>query len=100
MIVIGIGSFENLRKDGLQELWICFGRGEKRRWMPIHLIFSALGLQKSKGLLFFHAFSGCDSCSGMKGKGKKSFFPTWLVYPDVMPKIPKAQSVTRGNQCK
>lgn len=85
VIVIGIGSFDILSKDGLQELWICFGRGEKRRWMPIHLIFSALGQQKYKGLLFFHAFSGCDSCSGMKGKGKKSFFATWLVYPDVTP---------------
>ena len=57
--------------------------------MPVHLIFSALGQQESKGLLFFHAFSGCDSCSGMEGKGKKSFFSTWLVYPDVTPVFQK-----------
>ena len=85
IIVIGIGLFQNLCKNGLQELWICFGKGEKRRWMPIHLIFSAFGPHKSNALLFFHAFSGCDSCSGMKGKGKKSFFCTWSVYEDVTP---------------
>ena len=53
--------------------------------MPVHLTFSALGKQKSKGLLFFHAFSGCVSCSGIKRKEKKSFFATWLVYPNVTP---------------
>ena len=89
IIVIGIGLFENLSKDGLEELWICLGKREKRRWLPIHRIFLAFGPQKSKGILFFHAFSGCDSCSGMKGKGKKSFFSTWSVYPEVTPTFAK-----------
>ena len=81
VVVVGIGLFENLRRDGLIELWISYGKGDKKRWVPIHLLYVALGPQKSRGLLFFHAFSGCDSCSGWKRKGKKSFYATWSVYP-------------------
>ena len=42
-----------------------------------------LGTLRSKGLLFFHAFSGCDNVSGFRGKCKKSFFQTWNVFQEI-----------------
>ena len=41
-----------------------------------------LALQKVR-LSFFHALSGCDIVSAFKNKGKKSFFQTWEVFPDI-----------------
>ena len=38
--------------------------------------------KKSKGLLFFHAFTGCDVVSAFRGKGKKSAWQTWNVCPE------------------
>ena len=51
--------------------------------MPIHDIANSLGSNKCNGLRFFHAFSGCETVSGFRGKGKKSFFQTWNVITDV-----------------
>jgi hypothetical protein len=38
--------------------------------------------EKSKGLLFFHAFTGCDVVSAFRGKGKRSAWQTWNVCPE------------------
>ena len=40
----------------------------------------SIGLKKSKGLPFFHAFTGCDIVSGFRGKGKKTAWQTWTVF--------------------
>ena len=37
---------------------------------------------QSKGLCFFHAFTGCDVVSAFHGKGKKSDWHTWNVCLD------------------
>ena len=42
-----------------------------------------LGPLKSKALLFFHSISGCDIVSAFKNKGKKSFFQTWEIFPEI-----------------
>lgn len=39
-------------------------------------------VQKTKGILFFHAFTGCDVVSGFRGKGKKSAWQTWDMCAD------------------
>lgn len=38
-----------------------------------------LDLKKTRGLLFFHAFTGCDVVSAFRGRGKKSAWQTWAV---------------------
>src|SRR6218665_3538045 len=73
IVVIAVAVFADLQQDGLQKLWVAFGKSNKRRWMPIHTLFEKLGKEKSRSLLFFHAFSGCDNVSGFKGKGKMLF---------------------------
>src|SRR6218665_3023031 len=44
-----------------KKLLVAFGKSNKRSWMPIHTLFEKLGKEKSRALLFFHAFSGCDN---------------------------------------
>ena len=75
-----INSFEKR----LQSFFTCF---------PVDFVLSLvlgvskvsqqLGPEKSKGMLFFHAFSGCDTVSGFRYKKKKSFLQTWNVFPEV-----------------
>jgi hypothetical protein len=42
----------------------------------------SIGLEKSICLLFFHAFTGCDVVSAFHGKGEKSAWQTWNVWPE------------------
>ena len=51
------------------------------RWLPIHAISKDLGI-RAVGLPFLHAFTGCDTVSAFPGKGKKSAWQTWEVFPD------------------
>ena len=83
VVAIAISFFCELKLLGLEQLWVSFGLGNKRRWIPIHTISSHLGPAKSKCILFFHAFSGCDTVSGFRNKRKKSFLQTWNVFPDI-----------------
>ena len=56
----------------LEKMRVTFGKGEKTRWIPIHEVVSATGPEKTRGILFFHAFSGCHIVSSFHGKSKKS----------------------------
>ena len=58
---------------------IAFGQGASARWIPVHDVLTAIGPEKVSGILFFHAFTGCDVASGFRGKGKKSAWLTWNV---------------------
>ena len=49
------------------------------RWIPIHDLCLPLALEKTRGILFFHAFTGCDVVSAFRGRGKKSAWQTWDV---------------------
>ena len=83
VIVLAITVFEKLREAGLQMLWLEFGKDS--RWMPIHLMAANLGLIKARGLPFFHAFTGCDVVSAIRGKGKKTAWKIWDMYPEITP---------------
>lgn len=48
--------------------------------MNIPLNFS--GPDKSEVLPIFHSFTGCDTVSFFNGKGKKTAFDAWSVYPE------------------
>ena len=39
-----------------------------------------MGQEKIEGILFFHAFSGCDVVSAFNDKGKKTAWQTWNVF--------------------
>ena len=46
--------------QGLRELGILFGTGEKSRYIPIHTLISKIGPLITSGLLTAHVLSGCD----------------------------------------
>ena len=70
VIVILVGLFSNFHPD--TSVWVAFGTGKFFRYYKIYTIFQVLGPEKSKALLFFHAFTGCDTTSQFLNKGKKS----------------------------
>lgn len=72
VLVIAISVLPTLQQIGLQQLWIAFGQGRNLRWIPVHDLCLSIGLKKTGGILFFHAFTGCDVVSAFHGKGKKS----------------------------
>ena len=67
----------------LKKLWVEFGRSANFRIIPIHDLAEALGLEKSRVLLYFHAFTGCDTVSSFRWRGKKSAWSAWIAYPAV-----------------
>ena len=92
VIVIAIYILSSLQELGLQKLWIAFGQGAHLKWIPIHEIVPVIGPEKTSGILFFHAFTGCDVVSSFRGKGKKSAWQTWNVCNDDVSKIFKKLS--------
>lgn len=79
VVVIAVSTLPSLQRLGLQNMWIAFGQGASARWIPVHEVVTAIGPEKTSGLLFFHAFTGCDVVSSFHGKGKKSAWQTWDV---------------------
>ena len=68
VIVIALGLFYDLE---LSELWIEFGAGKDKKWMPIHRYANKLGEEKCRALFFWFAFTGCDTVSQFAGRAKK-----------------------------
>jgi hypothetical protein len=97
VVVIAIGAFNRI--NNLLELWIEFGVGKHLKYIPIHEIANSLGPQTSTAFLFFHAFSGCDTTSSFKGKGKKSFHGTWKAMPNVTPVFERV-TTSEGDVCE
>ena len=89
VLVIAVSMFPMLCELGIEKLWISFGQGASHRWIPVHDVCREIGLEKSKGIPFFHAFTGCDVASAFRGKGKKAAWQTWNVYPEASPVFTK-----------
>jgi hypothetical protein len=53
------------------------------QYFHVNSIHARLGERKAKALPFFHAFTGSDTTSSFYGRGKKSMWDAWDVYPDV-----------------
>ena len=51
--------------------------------IPAHVLASALGAEKSRGSLFWYAFSGVDTVSSFGGIGKKTAWDVWMAFPGV-----------------
>ena len=47
---------------------------DKRRFVPVHSICAAVGLQFCNVLLAIHSLTGCDSVSSLFGIGKKTVY--------------------------
>ena len=89
ILVVAVNVFEALKDAGLETLWVEFGQGQSIRWLPIHDTVVNLGPEKASGILFFHAFPGCDVVSAFRGKRKKTAWQAWDVFPEVSPVFKK-----------
>jgi len=76
VLVIAVSVLPVLQDLGLEKLWFAFGQGQNLKWIPIH------DVNLSIGILYFHAFTGCDVVSAFRGKGKKTAWQTWDVCPE------------------
>ena len=69
----------------LDELWIPFGSSKQVRYLPAHIIATSLGREKAGVLSMFHALTGCDIVSFFNGRGKKTAWDVWNVFPELAP---------------
>ena len=77
-MVLALSVAENLPAD---DIWISYGSGKRLRHLATHEIAKKIGQQKAKALLLFHAITSCDTVSFFDGKGKKTTWDVWNVYP-------------------
>ena len=80
VVIIALQVFYSLDVD---ELWIEFGVGKNRHWIPIHRCAFNLGEERCRALPFWFCFIGCDSVSQFAGRGKKTAWDVWFAYPEV-----------------
>ena len=76
VLIIAISVFPSLQSLGLQNMWIEFGQA-------VEEIVTGIGPQKTRGLLYFHAFTGCDVVSSFRGKGKRTAWETWNIFTEI-----------------
>ena len=62
---------------------MAFGVGRNFRYIPSHEVVAAMNPRTCAALPAFHGFTGCDTVSSFGGRGKKSAWNTWQVFPEV-----------------
>lgn len=82
VIVLAISVVNTVLVD---ELWVAYGSGKHRHNLPAHTIARSLGQDKSSALPMFHAITGCDTVSFFGGRGKKTAWGVWKVFPELTP---------------
>ena len=65
-----------------QGIWMKAGTAKKPRYIKVHAI--ALPNEILKGLLAFHAITGCDTTSQFTGHGKRTTWKVFLQYPHLL----------------
>jgi hypothetical protein len=72
VVVILLSNFHHIRTDNpASEIWISFKSGKTTRMLSLNNIASNLGTTMCKAMALFHAFTGSDSTSSFKFKGKR-----------------------------
>ena len=95
VVVISLSVFFTLKREKqLQELWIEFGVGKDKNWIPIHRYAEVLGQNVCMALPFFHAFTGSDTTSQFAGRAKKTRWKTWQTLPDTTETFIRLSSLT------
>ncbi len=78
VLMLSISLYDDLK---LEQLWIDFGSGKQRCYLPIHDMI--LDPVKRAGLRFFFAFTGCDQVSFFAHVSKATAWKIWTLFPDV-----------------
>ena len=81
VVVLAVTLFDRLN---ITELWLEFAAGKAMRFIPVHKVVRSFSIPYL-AFPFFHAYSGCDTCSAFNGKGKKTAMMAWRAVPEVTP---------------
>ena len=65
------------------DIWVAFGFAAQFRYIHINRICARLGPQIAKCVAVFHSFTGSDTTSQFRGKGKKTAWKIWRSFEEV-----------------
>ena len=82
VVVILVGLFYKIA-DQVDDIWVEYGAGKHLQYISIRTMQNQLGVLKAKAILFFHAFTGSDTTSAFRNKGKKTAWNTWKAFEEV-----------------
>lgn len=60
-----------------------YGTGKTLKYVPIHAIAQSLSKEEAQALPLFNALTGCDTVSFFCGRGKRTAWEVWSVYPEL-----------------
>lgn len=80
VLILSVHFFKDLN---LQCLWVATGIGSSFRYLPVHEICNTISPTMTSGLLFYHAFSGCDSVFSFANVGKKTSFTVANAHSEI-----------------
>ena len=84
VIAILVGAFFDLTSTHPSaDIWVAFGTGKHFRFYSINTICTSIGEPRARALPVFHTFSGSDTTSAFRGRGKKSAWQAWQAYEEV-----------------
>jgi hypothetical protein len=85
VVVILLSNFHYIKAvNPASEIWISFKAGKTTRMISLNTIASNLGRTKCKTMALFHAFTGSDSTSSFKFKGKRYCCKLMDAVPSLM----------------
>ena len=72
---------QNMMEHGAKNVYTLLVKNSGTEEFDIVKLYNTNGADICMALPFFHAFTGCDTASGFFGKGKSSFWDSWMSYP-------------------
>ena len=80
VVVLFVASFNDINRV---ELWIAFGTGSSFQYIAVHQLAATINSRQCDTLPIFHALTGCHTVSSFAGRGKKTAWEIWKVFPEV-----------------
>ena len=74
VIVILVGLFFKIAAQ-VDDVWVEYGAGKYMQYISIRTMYNQLGESRAKAFLFSHTFTGLDTTSAFRSKGKKKKQP-------------------------
>lgn len=96
VVVLAVSIAKSIQAN---ELWVLYGTGKHTRYLPAHTIASIIGPDKASVLPLFHAFTGCDTVSFFGGRGKKTAWEVWDVFPELTLALQELNSLPQMIDC-
>lgn len=73
VVIILLSNFHHIKAlNATAEIWICFKTGKTSRMISLNSLATKLGTETCKAMALFHVFTGSDSTSSFKFRGKRS----------------------------